>query len=190
MLTRTLRRFTFNYPCPRNLREIMQMSLIEREGIDTIKTLWEEYHANRTENVAMIFTKEIFEQISSKTKESSMFILPVKRESGHFMMISQTQDNSLLFTSLENFQRNQIFSNPYFIFTTFEELKDTKGIILGRGDIIDGHLTREEAKELMKNFLMFHMNGDLYQQYVLPFNFDSQKFDYKKFCRNLDISHN
>ena len=31
--------FVFTYPCPRNLREIMKMSLIERESYSKIKDI-------------------------------------------------------------------------------------------------------------------------------------------------------
>ena len=39
--------FAFNYPCPRKLREIMKLSLIERENKDKIKDIWLEYHKDR-----------------------------------------------------------------------------------------------------------------------------------------------
>lgn len=34
----------FNYPCPRKLREIMKMSLIEREDKEKIEEIWKSYH--------------------------------------------------------------------------------------------------------------------------------------------------
>jgi ATP synthase F1 complex assembly factor 1 len=41
--------FSFTYPCPRNLREIMKLSLIEKEPKDKIKEIWNTYHAQRFE---------------------------------------------------------------------------------------------------------------------------------------------
>lgn len=38
------RPFSFNYPCPRKLREIMKMSAIERESSETIEMIWNTYH--------------------------------------------------------------------------------------------------------------------------------------------------
>ena len=40
----TRRNFSFAYPCPRKLREIMKMSAIEREAPETIETIWNTYH--------------------------------------------------------------------------------------------------------------------------------------------------
>ena len=48
------KKFGFTYPCPRKLREIMQMSLIERESPEKIKTIWESYHEDRQDNVSMV----------------------------------------------------------------------------------------------------------------------------------------
>jgi ATP synthase F1 complex assembly factor 1 len=168
----------------------MQMSLVEKEPASTVKMLWEEYHAPRTENIAMTFTSDIYSTLFSRLKEANMFMLPVKREGGHFMMISQNQDNSLLFTFLQDYKQHQIFANPYFIFTFFTELQQSKDIVLGRGDIIDQKITREEARELMKSFFMFYMTSDLYEDFVQNFNFDSSKFNYSKFCDHLNIQKN
>ncbi len=52
------RGFSFNYPCPRNLREIMKMSLIEKEPPHQVKEIWQEYHKLRPQNIADVLTKE------------------------------------------------------------------------------------------------------------------------------------
>ena len=44
LLTKSKRSFSFTYPCPRKLREIMKMSMIEREPVETIKNIWHDYH--------------------------------------------------------------------------------------------------------------------------------------------------
>ena len=168
----------------------MQMSLIERESPATIKTIWEEYHAEKVQNIAMLLETEVYLNLKSRMKECNMFMLPIKRENGHFMLVSQSQDHSLLFTSMENYKAKQIFADPMFIFTFFEELQDTKGLVLGRGDIIHAQLTRSEAGDLMKNFLMYYLTSDLYEDFVQPFNFDSTRFDYNKYCKQLDIQKN
>ncbi len=38
------RDFSFAYPCPRKLREIMKMSAIEKEPTKVIETIWNTYH--------------------------------------------------------------------------------------------------------------------------------------------------
>jgi ATP synthase F1 complex assembly factor 1 len=168
----------------------MQMSLIEREPPSTVNRIWEEYHAERPDNIAMSIESSIYSNLSHRLKECNMFMLPIKRQGGHFMLISQSQDNSLLFTSLENYKAKQIFADPMFIFTFFEELQSTKGLVLGRGDILHGQISREEARDLIKNFFMYYLTSDLYEDFVQTFNYDSSRFDYGKFCKQLDIQKN
>lgn len=44
---------------------------------------------------------------------SPMFVLPVQREGGHFVLLSQVQDRHCLFTYLEDFKRNPATAQPY-----------------------------------------------------------------------------
>lgn len=50
-------RMSFTYPCPRKLREIMKMSLIEKETPDKIKQIWQEYHQHKISNTATVMDK-------------------------------------------------------------------------------------------------------------------------------------
>ena len=44
LISQSQRDFSFAYPCPRKLREIMKMSAIEKESPTTIETIWNTYH--------------------------------------------------------------------------------------------------------------------------------------------------
>lgn len=49
--------FVFTYPCPRKLREIMKLSLIEREPKDKVAEIWMKYHRDKPNNVAYCISK-------------------------------------------------------------------------------------------------------------------------------------
>ena len=55
---KSIKNFAFTYPCPRNLREIMKLSLIEREPKEKIKNLWQTYHREKLDCIADILEKE------------------------------------------------------------------------------------------------------------------------------------
>jgi ATP synthase F1 complex assembly factor 1 len=38
--------FGFTYPCPQKLREVVRMTLIEREAKDKIIQIWQDHHKN------------------------------------------------------------------------------------------------------------------------------------------------
>ena len=78
MLTSVMRRhFAFNYPCPRKLREIVQMSLIERESKDKIQELWKSYHQEKHNNIAGGLSKPDYLRLIDHLQASPMFIWPV-----------------------------------------------------------------------------------------------------------------
>jgi len=53
--------FSFTYPCPRKLREIVKLSLIEKEPKDKIIELWLKYHSKKSESIAYALTKAEFQ---------------------------------------------------------------------------------------------------------------------------------
>jgi ATP synthase mitochondrial F1 complex assembly factor 1 len=59
-------KMSFTYPCPRKLREIMKMSMIEREPTHVVKSIWEDYHEPRAANIATVIDKEMYEHIKNK----------------------------------------------------------------------------------------------------------------------------
>lgn len=48
-------------------------------------------------------------------------------------------------TFMEDYKRQGSNAQPYIVFTLFTELLFNKGIVLGRGDIINNSLTKPEA---------------------------------------------
>lgn len=123
---RGLARGVFTYPCPRKLREVVKMSLMEREPPAQVEEIWRKYHADRPNNVSTIVSSAKYTVFRKRAKESPFFILPVARETGHFVLLLQAQGNSNLFTFLEDYKRNPVGATPYFVVTLFDELLFSK----------------------------------------------------------------
>jgi hypothetical protein len=64
--TFTRRGFSFAYPCPRKLREIMKMSAIERETPETIEMIWREYHNAKPYTVSRSLNTTLYLQLLTK----------------------------------------------------------------------------------------------------------------------------
>lgn len=56
----------FTYPCPRKLREVMKMSLIEKEPEHVIRNIWMDYHEPRVANTADVITKDQYLHLTNK----------------------------------------------------------------------------------------------------------------------------
>lgn len=66
MLTyKALKSFAFTYPCPRKLREVVQMSLFERESKEKISELWHTYHKDKGQNTANVLSKNDYEKLNT-----------------------------------------------------------------------------------------------------------------------------
>ena len=48
------RQFSFAYPCPRKLREIVKLSIFEKETTSTIENIWTEYHRARQHTTSKV----------------------------------------------------------------------------------------------------------------------------------------
>ena len=66
-----------------------------------------------------------------------MFILPVKRDSGHFIVVGQFKGRTTLITHLEDYKQNPNAADPYLTISVHDELVETKDIALVRGDFSD-----------------------------------------------------
>lgn len=188
---RLSRRFTMtqgNVPVARKLREVVKLSLFEKENVDTIKDIWTKFHQPKKHLVARSFSKEEYSVFGPKMKECPMFIYPVKRDSGHFTLVGQAQENVILFAHLDDFKKNSILTNPIMVLVFFEELLKTKGVVLARADITDGSLKREEANRIFSQVLMFYGTGELFERFVIPFNREPSQFNYAEYSRLMDLS--
>ncbi|CAN0358130.1 unnamed protein product [Hapterophycus canaliculatus] len=64
-----------------------------------------------------------------------MFILPVWRDGGHFMILSQYQDTCFLLTYLEDYKLNPGGAQPYATISMYSDLVESKDLGLIRADI-------------------------------------------------------
>ena len=142
------RAFGFAYPCPRRLREIVKVSLFDKESPQVIEEIWKDYHNAKPHTIAKVVPTSLYRQLVHNATHSPMFIYPVPKEGGHFILLSQSQQKSFIFTYLEDYKKNPLSANPYLVITCFDELVDTKGIALIRGDVILG-LSKDEGTTIM-----------------------------------------
>ena len=59
----TKRDFSFSYPCPRKLREIVKMSIFEKELAPKIEEIWTEYHRARQHTTSKVLVTNQYMQL-------------------------------------------------------------------------------------------------------------------------------
>lgn len=60
------KRTYFNYPCPRKLRDLIHMSLIEREPVHQVQKIWKEFHESKEGTIGYDVDKDSFSMMLKK----------------------------------------------------------------------------------------------------------------------------
>ncbi|CDW90570.1 atp11 protein [Stylonychia lemnae] len=175
------RGFSFTYPCPRKLREIVKISLFEKETPEVISEIWDDYHNTKAHAISKVIPQSLYLRLLSNGQTSPMFIFPVPKDAGYFMLLSQNQQKSFIFTYLEDFKKNPLTANPYLVLTCFDELVRTKGVALIRGDVI-GQLNKNEAKTVLEKLLNSYLIDSQFET-IKQFNHQPQQFNYENYTQ-------
>ena len=75
-----------------------------------------------------------------------------------------------------DYQRSPLNASPYMVLTCFDELVETKGIALMRGDLIS-HLDEDEGATIMKKLMETYLIESEFET-VKMFNNEPDKFVY------------
>ena len=62
------RSFSFSWPCPRVLREIVKMSAFDKENAETCEYIWNEYHHAKPTTVSTTLNSRMYRELVSKGK--------------------------------------------------------------------------------------------------------------------------
>ena len=175
------RNFSFSWPCPRKLREIVKISAFQKENAETCQYIWNEYHHSKPHTVSTVLNAKQYGQLMSRGKASPVFVWPVPKGEApnHFVLVSKQQDKSFLLTYLGDYQVNPTEANPYMVLTCFDELLESKGIMLLRGDLIS-HLSEDEGFVLMNQLLDGYLHDTNFET-IKKFNHEPDTFDYTEY---------
>ena len=179
-LGNTKRWMSFSYPAPRALNEITNLPLLELEDADTVKKIWKVHHQEQSTSISGTLSGAQYEMLESRAASSPFFVFPVPRDEGHFILLSQAQGKHFLYTFLEDYKNNPETATPYLSLTFYDDFKDTKDLVLARGDISD-MLKKPEAERIMEFTTSFYL--DNYEE-IESFNHTPDKFDFVSHIEN------
>ena len=103
-----------------------------------------------------------------------MFVFPVERSDGNFVMLSQVQEKHCILTMLDEYRLNPANAQPWLALTFYDDLAEDKDVVLVRGDVLIPQLTLEEGKRLWGNVRHFYLNET---DQVDKFNNDPNEFN-------------
>ena len=107
--------------------------------------------------------------------------MPVFRDEGFFILLSQFQDPChFLLCYLEDYKMDPARANPLLTFSAFDDFATSKDITLVRADIINQGLEDDEGYKVVKQLMDMYLNDDDYAT-VHAFNKQPDSFDFDDF---------
>ena len=74
---------------PRALTEITKLDALQEEEPARVSAIWRMYHTDQPSVAGECIDAAEHERIEQRGSESPMFVFPIRREGGHFMLFSQ-----------------------------------------------------------------------------------------------------
>ena len=135
----------------RRLGEVAKVEMLEAEEPERISAIWDSFHEHRPELAGCSVTAEEHLKITERARESPLFIFPVRREQGHFLLLSQFNAPSDMFvmTFLKDYKQNPAAAQPWLSVTLFGELLTSKAVGLLRVDIAPERLSKQEGEHVL-----------------------------------------
>ncbi|KAG2783751.1 hypothetical protein JG687_00015424 [Phytophthora cactorum] len=169
----------FSYPGARSLEQIVKMELLEGEQASKIRSIWEEFHADKDDAVASTLDASEFQALVKRAEAAPFFIFPVYRQEGFFNMLCQFQQSCFLVTYLEAFKENPSAAPPCVAVSLYDDLLTKKELALVRADVIN-MLDKKESQLLLQQLLASYQDDKLYE-HVDKFNNKPDQFDFEAY---------
>ncbi|POM78859.1 ATP11 domain containing hypothetical protein [Phytophthora palmivora] len=173
----------FSYPGARSLEQIVKLELLENEQAPKIRSIWEEFHADKDDAVATTLEAHEFQSLVKRAESAPYFIFPVYRQEGFFNMLCQFQQSCFLVTYLEAFKENPSAAPPCVAVSLYDNLLESKMLTLVRADVIN-MLDKKESQLLLKQLLASYQDDKLYE-HVDKFNNKPDQFDFETYRQLL-----
>ena len=148
---------SFSYPAPRTLDEVVKIDLLQEETPDRVRDIWDEYHLTKEDVVGQAWTADEYSAFTNTARDAPMFVFPIQRSDGQFVMLSQVQEKHCLLTFLDEYKLDPLGAAPWMSVTFYDDLAEDKGLVLVRGDVSVPKLTRPEGLHLIQLLKTFYL---------------------------------
>lgn len=165
----------------RRLDDVVKLELLQKEPAPAIRQIWEAYHQDAPACVALTLDAEAHARLRERLQESPMFVTPVPREGGYFVLAVQHQQRSLCFTYLEEYNKSPHTAQPWLFATVYDELVADKGLALARGEFAPHLLSKPEAQRALERLLAVY-TSDRYDRAWI-FNHAPAHFDFEAYVQ-------
>ncbi|XP_023289129.1 uncharacterized protein LOC111674127 [Orussus abietinus] len=159
------------------LNDIMKVDMIQDKNREEIIEIWQEYHKKK-DCISGTMTAEQFDKMFTRGKKYSTFLLPLPRANGYEFIMSQFCGTEVHMTPLLWYQVHKENAPECLTMIHFTELKDSKNIVLVRGEFDANSLNVQEA-QCLANELQLYYSMDDHQRLQLLQTFSERPDEFK-----------
>ncbi|XP_060528684.1 ATP synthase mitochondrial F1 complex assembly factor 1 [Cylas formicarius] len=168
-----------------HLDKIMKVDLIKNKSKEEIKEIWEEYH--QTKNcIAAVIPSENFKTLEENCVKYPMFLFPLPRTQGYEFIMLQFEKRTAHFTPLLYYQVHNENAPECLTITHYEDFKESKGIVLMRGEYDKNIINAKEAQCLANQLQLYYTQDDKQKQKLLDtFTHHPDTFDHMDLVKEI-----
>lgn len=169
-----------------DLKGILKLDKIVDKSVKEVVDIWNTFHGSLSQSVSIAMNLKKHDLFIDRLSENKLFMQPIIRNPEFFFLYSLMKDGCKFVTfhpMAGNIDDPEII-DPSFILRIFNELTESHGIYLIRGDVVDGSINKTEADIVMRALIAHYVETDLYEEYVIPFNNDLANFNHTKFLHD------
>ncbi|CAK9794759.1 ATP synthase mitochondrial F1 complex assembly factor 1 [Anthophora plagiata] len=133
----------------------MKVDMIQDKTRDEIINIWKDYHKDK-DCICGILAPEQFYKMFERGKYYSTFLLPLPRKHGYEYIVSQFFGLEIHMTPLLWYQAHKENAPECLTIAHYTELKDSKGIILMRGEFDKKCINVQEAQCLVNELQLYY----------------------------------
>ncbi|RNA34718.1 ATP synthase mitochondrial F1 complex assembly factor 1 [Brachionus plicatilis] len=163
----------------KNLDCIMKTEMLNDLPPEEIKNIWSTYMKERS-RLSDMLTLDEYSKIRERSKQFNTFLFPLQKDQGFEFILTQWSANECHFTSLINFQAHGENAPSIMSAIYYDDLKDTKKVVLEMVEVDTNTLKMEEAKLLMHLMKLYYLKSeDNDEKYTLMNIFTKKPDEFK-----------
>lgn len=146
------------------LENIVHLDVMMRESPKSIKKAWMRHHHKR-DCIGAVMDGTSYDRLLQRTSESPMFVFPLPQGGGNgfLSILFQARGPVHLYTELERFKQLGDEAPMAMSCVYYSELRETKGLVLMRGQVNVEHLQPTDAALLGNQTTMWYHDDKRYE---------------------------
>ena len=164
----------------------MKIELIQDKTKEEIIQIWHEYHIQK-DCISGILTAEQFDKLFERGRKYPTFLLPLPREKGYEFIMTQFHGSEIHMTPLLWYQTHKDNAPECLTIVHYSELKESKGIVLMRGEFDTKSIQVHEAQCLANELQLYYFSEDHQRMKLLQtFTERPDEFKHMELIANLE----